>query len=338
MNIFFANPRKLPKPAQLKGRVVVLDIAFASEASGTNSFQKITKAFIDGLGKRLIAWVDHHDSTEHARYRDDERFVLCTKAQHGACPEIITPELVESFLTPDTIVCHSDFDGLVSAAKWQRRGREPYPGADADAYAIDTRIGQPSAVAERIDRAIRARPRDLDLMHAIVQLLASGLTDEGLWKPINAAAAEMAAIEETTRDLARHYARLAPGVALVDITPFAPPVVDKTLLLLLGQELERVSIVIDRDTVTLAAAFDSGLNFLTLLGLSGGMPTRVSVPVSRLDDIWRALGVDPQLAEDARRPPNATAAPSANTPSPAPSSHHGGSSEPIIDSDHRGRK
>src|SRR6187549_3228293 len=88
----FATPRKLPKPSAVKGRVVVLDVAFASEASG-GGFEKITKPFIDGLGSRLAAWVDHHDHTLHASYRDDPRFVLATKAEHGACPEMVTAEL-----------------------------------------------------------------------------------------------------------------------------------------------------------------------------------------------------------------------------------------------------
>jgi hypothetical protein len=289
--IYFGSPRKLPKPAILKGRVVVLDIAFASEASGQDSFRKITQAFIDGLGRRLIAWVDHHDSAEHVRYRDDPRFVLHTKAEHGACPEIITPELVERFGRFDTIVCHGDYDGLVSAAKWQRGGVEPYPGADADARAVDTRIGQPSEIGDRFDRAIRARPRDFALFSTIVEHLTDGLTDQALWGPINEAARELDAIEEATRKIAERYIAVPPGVAIVDVTGLGT--VDKTMLLLIGQQRERVSVVIDRDTVTMAAAFDSGLNFLQLLGLSGGMPTRVSVPVASLPAVWQALGVDP---------------------------------------------
>ena len=79
----FATPRKLPKPSAVKGRVVVLDVAFASEASG-GGFGKITKPFIDGLGPRLVAWVDHHDHALHADYKQDPRFVLATKAEHGA--------------------------------------------------------------------------------------------------------------------------------------------------------------------------------------------------------------------------------------------------------------
>ena len=64
----------------------------------------------------------------------------------------------------------ADFDGLVSAAKWIRGGVEPYPGADADAHAIDTRLGQPSPIAERIDRALRARPRDAGLFGVVVTI------------------------------------------------------------------------------------------------------------------------------------------------------------------------
>src|SRR5689334_697883 len=66
-DLAFASPRKLPKAEQLKGRVVVLDVAFASEASG-GGFAKLTKPFIDKLGSRLAGWVDHHDHLLHAQY------------------------------------------------------------------------------------------------------------------------------------------------------------------------------------------------------------------------------------------------------------------------------
>lgn len=289
LEIAFASPRKLPKIKDVRGRVAVVDIAFASEASG-GGFDKITRPFIDGLGARLVAWVDHHDSKEHARYAGDPRFVLATKAQHGACPEMIDEALVERFGPIDTIVCHTDFDGLVSAAKWMRGGKEPYPGADADARAIDTRIGTPSPSAVRFDRAIRARHNDLGLLGVMVRHLSTGLTDASLWEPIDAAARELVAVEEETRRVAAGYLRVEPGVAIVDCTTRKGKI-DKTQLLLLGQERERVSVVVDADSITLAARFDSGLNFLDMLGLSGGMPTRVSVPRSRLGDVLRALGV-----------------------------------------------
>jgi hypothetical protein len=296
--IAFGTPRKLPNAKSLAGRVVVLDIAFAYDtAQEPGRFDKVTKRFLDGLGDRLAAWVDHHDHERHKDFADDSRFVLRTKAQHGACPEMITPELVRRIGHVDTICCHTDFDGLCAAAKWMRGGVEPYPGADDDARAIDTRIGTPSPIGDRFDRAIRGRPNDEGLFGIIVRHLTMGLTDAGLWAPIDAAAADYASSEAEARKLARGYVRLAGsprGVAYVDVTPAEGEKrrsYDKTLLLLLGQEREPISMVVDRDSIALAAAFDSGIDFLSLLGLSGGMPTRVSVPRSRLDDVWRALGV-----------------------------------------------
>src|SRR5262245_15055757 len=77
----YLTPRTLPPAERLAGRVAVLDIAFASEGGGS-SFEKTTLPFINGLGARLAAWVDHHDHERHADYRGDARFVLCTKAEH----------------------------------------------------------------------------------------------------------------------------------------------------------------------------------------------------------------------------------------------------------------
>jgi hypothetical protein len=291
----FGTPRKLPKHGQLAGRVVVLDIAFAGAGSG-GGFPKITLPFIEGLGERLRAWVDHHDHEEHARYAADPRFVLATKAEHGACPEMIDEALVTRVGPVDTIVCHTDFDGLASAAKWIRGGREPYVGCDVDARAIDTRMGQPSRTGERFDRALRARPRDHGLFGVVVRHLATGLADESLWQPIDLAAEDLIPIERETRRAAAHYRRFPPGVAFVELTPEFGRV-DKTLLLLLGQEREPVSVVVDRDNVSVAARFDSGLNFVELLKLAGGMPTRVSVPRDRLIEVLRALGVDPEAVD-----------------------------------------
>jgi len=298
VELAFATPRKLPKAQDLRGRVVVLDVAFASEASG-GGFDKITRPLIEGLGTRLAMWVDHHDSAEHARFSGDPRFFLSTKAEHGACPEMVTPELVARAGQVDTIVCHTDFDGLASAAKWMRGGVEPYAGADDDAWAIDTRLKRPGPIGDRLDRALRARPQDHGLFGLVVRHLSTSLADPSLWSVIDAAAAELLPIEAETRRVAERYVRVSPGVAVVDVTGGPAPQratssrIDKTQLLLLGQEKEPVSVVIDRDTVTVAARFDSGKNFLTLLGLSGGMPTRVSVPKSRLREVLLALGIAP---------------------------------------------
>jgi hypothetical protein len=295
-DLAFASPRKLPKAAELRGNVVVLDIAFASEAGGF-SFEKTTFPFITGLGRRLAAWVDHHDSAHHARYEGDPRFTLTTKAQHGACPELVTPELVARAGKVDTIVCHVDFDGLVSGAKWIRGGVEPYPGCDDDARAIDTRIGTPGPLAVRIDRALRARPRDQALFGMVVRHLSMGLTDRSLWESIDAAGAELNVLEAETRRLAARYERLDPGIVIADAS-IRDGRYDKTLLLLIGQERAKISIVIDGDNITFAAGFESGVNFLTLFDISGGMPTRISLQRSKLEPSLLALGVAP---EDVRR-------------------------------------
>ncbi len=295
----FATPRKLPHARELRGRVVVLDVAFASDASG-GGFAKITLPFIEQLGPRLVGWVDHHDHVMHERYRGDPRFVLATKAEHGACPEMVTPDVVERIGPVDTIVCHTDFDGLCSAAKWLRGGREPYPGADDDARAIDTRTSTPGPIGHRFDRALRARPRDTALFGLVVRHLTTGLDDTSLWEPVDHAAAELAPFEDVARRIAEHYRVIALGpsevvapalrsLSFVDATTQHGRY-DKTLLLLIGQERASLALVVDLDTATLAARYDSGMNFLDALGLSGGMPTLVSIPKKRLPDALRRLG------------------------------------------------
>jgi hypothetical protein len=285
----YGTPRKLPKPKALPGRVVVLDIAFAAQGAGGASFERTTKPFIDGLGERLAVWVDHHDHAKHALYAGDPRFVLSTKAEHGACPEMVTKALVEGAGKIDTVCCHTDFDGLCAAAKWIRGGEEPYPGADADARAIDTRMGTPSELAETIDRALRGKPTDEGLRGLIVRFLAEGANDKGLFGAIEESAHVFRGHEDEARRLSGEY-ELYGEVALVNASD-ARAHYDKTLLLLLGQERATISVVYDRTTVTAAARFDSGVDLLAKLGLEGGMPTRVSVPVTKLDFVLGRLGV-----------------------------------------------
>jgi hypothetical protein len=296
----FASPRKLPRARDLKGRVVVLDVAFASEAAG-GGYEKLTQPFIQQLGPRLAGWVDHHDHVMHAHFRDDPRFVLATKAEHGACPEMVTPEVIARIGPVDTIVCHTDFDGLCSAAKWLRGGTEPYPGADQDARAIDTRTAKPGPMGHAIDRALRARPRDAALFGLVVRYLAGGAADVSLRRAIDEAAQELGPIEEMTRQIAKGFqvVELHPGqavppairsVAYVEATAHHGKY-DKTLLLLMGQERAGLAAVLDKDTFTLAARFDSGVNFLDIMGLSGGMPTLVSVPRTRMGEAFSKLGV-----------------------------------------------
>ena len=210
----YLTPRTLPAADKLAGRVAVLDIAFASEGGGS-SFVKTTLPFIRGLGSRLAAWVDHHDHERHADYAGDPRFVLSTKAEHGACPEMVTPEVVHAAGPVDTVAVHLDLDGLYSGAKWVLGGVEPYPGADADARAVDTRRGEPGPIAARIDRALRARFRDENLKHRIIHYLVSRTRAPLHWEEIEAAAREIDPLLDQSRRLAERY-RVADGVALVE--------------------------------------------------------------------------------------------------------------------------
>ncbi len=295
-HLVFASPRALPRASSLAGRVVVLDIAFAATSGGGVSFESVTRPFLDQLGDRLAAWVDHHDHERQADYADDPRFILATKAEHGACPEMITSDLVARTGPVDTLVAHLDLDGLYSAAKWILGGREPYAGADADARAIDTRTGEPSPLARRIDQALRARFRDNTLKRAVVRYLVRGRRPGTHRDLIDEAAEEFLRRSSGTDELSRHYV-LRGRVAYVDVRGHEL-LYDKTDLLLAGQTRAQVAAVHDAGMVTIAARFDSGWDFVSLLGLDGGMPTRVSVPEALLDGALAAINATPRRGDD----------------------------------------
>jgi hypothetical protein len=289
--LYFASPRVLPKPDKLKGRVVVLDIAFAATVGSTISFDKITRPFLDGLGDRLAAWVDHHDHEKHAAFASDKRFVLATKAQHGACPEMVHEELVRQVGPIDCICTHVDLDGLYAAAKWVLGGHPPYPTADADARAVDTRVGEPGPIATRIDRALRARFRDDQLKRAVVQFLVGGMRPGAHDDVIRDAAVEYDRRDAKTRDLAQRYV-VKGRVAVVD-TAGATGQFDKTDLLLLGQQRAAVAIVRDSGMLTIAAPFGSGWDFVKLFALGGGMPTRITIPDAGVDAVVAKIEAAP---------------------------------------------
>ena len=291
-SLFFASPRALPKASQVPGRVSVLDIAFAASVGGGVSYEATTLPFIRGLDARLAAWVDHHDHERHRDYVDDPRFVLATKAQHGACPEMVTPELVARAGPVDSIVAHVDLDGLYSAAKWILRGREPYVGADYDARCVDTRTGEPGVHGRLIDRALRARFRDLPLKRSVVMWLVQGLGSGVHRDHIREAAAEFDVRDRGTQQLAERFVRRG-RIAVVDVAGRSI-VYDKTELLLCGQRKASIAVVRDSGMVTIAAGFESGWDFVQLLGLEGGMPTRVTVPEARLEEVLEVLNAAPE--------------------------------------------
>lgn len=281
-HLWFASPRVLPRADKLQGRVVVLDIAFAATVGTSVSFDLTTKPFLIGLGHRLAAWVDHHDHERHADFASDPRFVLSTKAEHGACPEMVTPDLVRTTGPIDTICTHIDLDGLYAAAKWILGGMEPYAGADDDARAVDTRIGEPGPIATRIDRALRAKFRDDQLKRSVVSFLVGGMKPGAADDVIREAAAEFDRKDAITQLLAKRFT-IRGRVAIVDTEGYAGQF-DKTDLLLAGQARAPVAMVRDSGQLSIAAAFNSGWDFVALFELGGGMPTRVSIPEGTLDD------------------------------------------------------
>jgi hypothetical protein len=109
-------------------------------------------------------------------------------------------------------------------------------------------------------------------------------------------------MEAETRRLALRFEVIEPGLAVVDASKRARPY-DKTLLLMIGQERAPMSAVIDGDSVTFAARFDSGYNFLELFQISGGMPTRLSIQRSKLAPALTALGVPAQEIRRLTAPP-----------------------------------
>jgi hypothetical protein len=104
-----------------------------------------------------------------------------------------------------------------------------------------------------------------------------------------------------SRRLAGRY-ELREGVAYVEAQgrPY-----DKTELLLLGQERAPIAVVRDSGSLTIAADFESGFDFVRMFQLGGGMPTRVTVPEARAAEVMGKLA-----AETARRrPPEGAAGP-----------------------------
>src|SRR5205085_10964168 len=187
--VFVEQPGNLPAPPS-EGRVAVVDVAFA----GGDNFEKSTVPFLEGLGNRLAIWIDHHEHPAGwARYRDDPRFVLVPNRIAHACPELVTPEVVQRAGPVDVVVAHADLDGLLSAVKFIRGGSAPWPEADEDARAADSPgRGHPiSARAARLSDALDHAAAELrsaqreSLRQQIVRALATGEMAEFLQRRID---------------------------------------------------------------------------------------------------------------------------------------------------------
>ena len=106
-----------------------------------------------------------------------------------------------------------------------------------------------------------------------------------LWDEIEEAAREIDPLLDESRRLSEAF-QIRDGVAYV---ASAGRPYDKTELLLIGQERAPVAVVRDSGALTIAADFDSGLDFVKMFDLGGGMPTRVTLPEAREAEVMSKL-------------------------------------------------
>ncbi len=275
------HPRHLPKPPA--GRVVVVDVAFAA---GKQYDQK-TRPLIEKLGERLLRWVDHHEH-RHAwpAYADDPRFLLVPNKQAHACPELITPELVAAAEgddgPPDVILAHCDFDGAVAATKWLLKGREPWPGADEDARAIDS-PGRGHALSDHgrrlawaMDEATAVYDREARkrLMTAIVQAMRTGDESIALAEEIDTLARDAEQAEHDADALASEQGKEeVAGVYVVRVDKHCDNRLRRNLLIA-AEERAPIGALLEPDREhghwVIAATFDERLDLEDVKGFEGG--------------------------------------------------------------------
>ena len=277
---------------QAKGCVVVLDVAFCADTH-RSTYATTTLPFIQALGERLVFWIDHHEHERHADFADDTRFILVSRKEHPAVPEMITPELVQKAGQVDTIVTHGDFDGVMAAAKWLLGGEEPYPCADADARVADSRIGTLSPLGQTLDWALKVDLTDDAFRHTLLRYLVSRCQNKEAEGEIQGRAEAYKSIAERTALWAQRY-QVEGDLAIVDIREETERL-DMTELLLAGQRLAKVAIVRNRNLktgdpqITIATPADSGYHLVQLFGLKGGMPTRVTLPDECFEEVVTKL-------------------------------------------------
>ncbi|MGI5864166.1 MAG: hypothetical protein ACOX6T_19220 [Myxococcales bacterium] len=273
---FVGSPSHLPRPP--KGRVAVLDVAFASD----ERFELATEPFIRTLGDRLVLWCDHHEhAVGWAKYRGDPRFLLVPNRIAHACPELITPEVAQRAGPIDSLVIHGDFDGVLTAVKLLRGGEPPYPEADEDARAVDSpgrghRLSERgSRLANAIDEAVAnfTTAKRRDFMSAIIRSLIDGSEPEWLSMEIDRAASAAEAAHAQALELAReHGKRELPGLYVVRLHGRRKGRQRKALLRY-AEEIAPIGVVIEMEggnTWLTAATFDEEIALSDIGLLSGG--------------------------------------------------------------------
>ncbi|MFL5445367.1 MAG: hypothetical protein ACJ78W_12700 [Myxococcales bacterium] len=287
--IFVEQPGNLPPPPE--GRVAAVDVAFA----GGDGYERVTVPFLDALGDRLALWVDHHEHpVGWARYRDDPRFILVPNREAHACPELVTEELVIRTGPVDNVIAHADFDGLLSAVKFLRKGIPPWPEADEDARAVDSpgrghslsaRARLYVAALDEAAAALRSKQRDSlrqELVEALVQSPAR--IPPALEARLEKLAREHEETLAPAEDLARTAREEARGVLVVRVPKDLGRPVKKALLSRL-EERAPVGVVVEGRAVT-AATFREDLDLSSVPQLAAG---RSDYRFAQVDDGGRAI-------------------------------------------------
>ncbi|MFL5424532.1 MAG: hypothetical protein ACJ783_05825 [Myxococcales bacterium] len=287
--IFVEQPGNLPQPPG--GRVAAVDVAFAAG----DGYERVTVPFLDALGDRLALWVDHHEHpVGWARYRDDPRFILVPNREAHACPELVTEELVIRTGPVDNVIAHADFDGLLSAVKFLRKGIPPWPEADEDARAVDSpgrghslsaRARLYVAALDEAAAALRSKQRDSlrqDLVEALVQSPAR--IPPALEARLEKLAREHEETLAPAEDLARTAREEARGVLVVRVPKDLGRPVKKALLSRL-EERAPVGVVVEGRAVT-AATFREDLDLSSVPQLAAG---RSDYRFAQVDDAGRAI-------------------------------------------------
>ena len=131
--VHFRSPDELRVEDLTGSRLLFLDLSLAlsvqpdrstrncrqPQTGSREALEELTARVIDSLGSRLVRWVDHHDHCVWERYRDDSRFLLVPAAQAPACATLVTVDFWRDVqaASVDSIVCHGDLDGIISAAR-----------------------------------------------------------------------------------------------------------------------------------------------------------------------------------------------------------------------------
>ena len=238
----------------------MVDVAFA----GGENFEKSTVPFLEALGDRLAIWIDHHEHpVGWARYRDDPRFLLVPNRIAHACPELVTPEVVQRAGTVDTVVAHADLDGLLSAVKFLRGGAPPWPEADEDARAADSpgrghsispKAAQLSEALDYATAELRTAQRE-SLRHQILDALVKGDTPQALQRRIDDLARAHQEALAPVAALAAQAREEAKGVLVVRVLKALPRPVKKALLSRL-EDRAPIGVVIEGRAVTAATFHD----------------------------------------------------------------------------------